>query len=278
MSTYNIQAASWENKPSDMFSQWTQIRMFTCHTSHCETKSHRNWLFCNFNPFPIRISNLLKALNLFLWAWKWFFMKISQNFVKSPLKISLISQISAKSLWHVYVHPCSLLSLCCLHEETLHPWLSKMHPAQSALTLHWAHVHKYVFWHCASYVFSWRKDKWAKKTPCLKLRFIKMLTSLLWIPTSYTFTFIKKSEKTLTLTGVRVAIRLKIVLKPGHIICYHRIFTISRPCPIYVWPVKKQTNLCSKPVWIVISLSAIFICIHVNFIKLTQTISVRLHQ
>ena len=31
------------------------------------------------------------------------FMKISQNFVKSPLKISLISQISAKRLWHVCV-------------------------------------------------------------------------------------------------------------------------------------------------------------------------------
>ena len=31
------------------------------------------------------------------------FMKISQNFVKSPLKISLLSQISAKSLWHVCI-------------------------------------------------------------------------------------------------------------------------------------------------------------------------------
>ena len=30
-------------------------------------------------------------------------MKISQNFVESPLKISLISQISAKSLWHVCI-------------------------------------------------------------------------------------------------------------------------------------------------------------------------------
>ena len=31
------------------------------------------------------------------------FMKISQKFVKSPLKLSLISQISAKSLWHIYI-------------------------------------------------------------------------------------------------------------------------------------------------------------------------------
>ena len=30
------------------------------------------------------------------------FIYISQKFVRSPLKISLISQISTKSLWHVW--------------------------------------------------------------------------------------------------------------------------------------------------------------------------------
>ena len=32
-----------------------------------------------------------------------FFVKISQNFIKSPFKICLISQISVHNLWHVYL-------------------------------------------------------------------------------------------------------------------------------------------------------------------------------
>ena len=45
------------------------------------------------------------------------FIKISHNFIKSPLKICLISQISVHSLWHVCRHqnlvPWSCLPLTC---------------------------------------------------------------------------------------------------------------------------------------------------------------------
>ena len=34
------------------------------------------------------------------------------------------------------VHLCSLISLCCLHEATLHPWLSKMLPVKILTKLH----------------------------------------------------------------------------------------------------------------------------------------------
>ena len=32
------------------------------------------------------------------------FVKVTQNFIKSPLNICLISQISVHSLWHVWHH------------------------------------------------------------------------------------------------------------------------------------------------------------------------------
>ena len=44
---------------------------------------------------------LNKGFWLFWGSSKLFFVKISQNFIKSPLKICLIAQISVHSLWHV---------------------------------------------------------------------------------------------------------------------------------------------------------------------------------
>ena len=40
-------------------------------------------------------------------------------------------------------HPCSLISLCCPHEETLHPWLSKTR--QAAILIRCANIN--LAWH-----------------------------------------------------------------------------------------------------------------------------------
>ena len=39
-----------------------------------------------------------------------------------------------------YLRQCSLISQYCVHEETLHPWLSEMHPVK-LLNLHWAKIY-----------------------------------------------------------------------------------------------------------------------------------------
>ena len=56
----------------------------------------------------------------------------------------------------------SLISLCCPHEETLHPWLSKIRPVKVLIRLRecagWsesslgAHVRRYVFWRYGSFI------------------------------------------------------------------------------------------------------------------------------
>ena len=50
------------------------------------------------------VRNLLKlnkGNKIHLGSLKAIFVKVSQNFIKSHLKVCLISQISANSLWHV---------------------------------------------------------------------------------------------------------------------------------------------------------------------------------
>ena len=103
----------------------------TCHTSHCEIKSHRilaplegnsHKKFKShriFSPFYNRFYEEININHSLLWLsqasymkkkdfrlyWgssKVMFKKISQNFVKSPLKFCLISQILVHSLWHVW--------------------------------------------------------------------------------------------------------------------------------------------------------------------------------
>ena len=88
-----------------------------CHISHCEIKSHRIWPI--WKAIPMKNSNLCGFVS-FLHEKKkkkkkkerktrlyWessiivMFKKISQNFVKSPLKVCLISKILVHSLWHV---------------------------------------------------------------------------------------------------------------------------------------------------------------------------------
>ena len=101
-----------------------------CHISHCEIKSHRIWLI--WKPVPIRfirshrifrpsynilwrnkhkspfvvfITSLLhinKGFWLLRRSFEVTFIKITLNFIKSHLKICLISQISVHSLWHVW--------------------------------------------------------------------------------------------------------------------------------------------------------------------------------
>ena len=106
----------------------------TCHTSCCEIKSHRIWPIWKAIPIKIQISqNFQTILQQILWRnkhkthtvvvfttflhekkkkkkkffrlyWrssKVMFKKISQNFVKSPLKFCLISQILVHSWWNV---------------------------------------------------------------------------------------------------------------------------------------------------------------------------------
>ena len=109
---------------------WYGFILHTCLVSHCEKKSHRIWPI--WKPIPIRFSNLTEFsdnltahfrrnkhkshfvvfitsflhLNTGFWLF-WgssnlIFVKISQNFIKSPLKICLISRISVHTLWHVW--------------------------------------------------------------------------------------------------------------------------------------------------------------------------------
>ena len=92
----------------------------TCHISHCEIKSHRIWPIWkpipirffkshrifrpSYNSFYVFITSFLhlnKGLWQFLESSKVISIKISQNFIKSPLKNCIISQISVYSLWHV---------------------------------------------------------------------------------------------------------------------------------------------------------------------------------
>ena len=53
--------------------------------------------------------------------------------------------------------PQSGQSFCCLHEEILHPWLSKIRPAKAKadLNLRWTHMSEGTFWdvsaHCDSF-------------------------------------------------------------------------------------------------------------------------------
>ena len=98
-------------------------RTHTCHTSHCEIKSHRIWpiwkaipiqIFKShriFRPFYDRFSEVInkshiviifisflhekkkKDDRLYWGSSKVMFKKISQKFVKSPFKFCLISQI-----------------------------------------------------------------------------------------------------------------------------------------------------------------------------------------
>ena len=98
----------------------------TCHFSHCEIKSRRIWPI--WKPVPIThnfqtilehilwrnkhksyiivfITSLLhlnKSFWLFWGSSKVIFVKISQNFIKSPWKICHISQI-VHSLWHIWI-------------------------------------------------------------------------------------------------------------------------------------------------------------------------------
>ena len=113
---------------------YPKMNYHTSHISHCEIKSHRIWPIWKaipikklkphriFRPFhigfyeEININHTLYGFHkLLTWKKKYFrlhvywgsskvmFKKISQNFVKSPLKFSLISQILVHSLWHVWI-------------------------------------------------------------------------------------------------------------------------------------------------------------------------------
>ena len=96
---------------------WDKISQNLAHlegNSHKKIKSHRIFRpFCNRFYEEINIQHTLlwfsqasymkeKDIRLYLGSAKVMFKKISQNFVKSPLKFGLISQIFVKSLWHIW--------------------------------------------------------------------------------------------------------------------------------------------------------------------------------
>ena len=107
---------------SSNFTEMTSRRYHTCHISYCEIKSHRIWpiwkpipISQNFQTilqhmlwrnkhtsyFVVFITNFThydKGFWLFWGSLKVIFVKISQNVIKSHLKICLISQISVHSL------------------------------------------------------------------------------------------------------------------------------------------------------------------------------------
>ena len=106
------------------------LEAHTCHISHCEIKSHRIWPIWkpsprrffkshrifrpSYNIFYKKINtdhtvvfitsflHLNKGFGLFWRCSKVIFVKISQNIIRYPIKICLISQISVHSLWHVW--------------------------------------------------------------------------------------------------------------------------------------------------------------------------------
>ena len=99
---------------------WDKISQNLAHlegNSHKKIKFHRIFRpFCNRFYEEINIQHTLlwfshasymkeKDIRLYWGSAKVMFKKISQNFVKSPLKFGLISQIFVKSLWHI-CEPC----------------------------------------------------------------------------------------------------------------------------------------------------------------------------
>ena len=88
--------------------------------AHLEANSHKNfqisqnfqtilehslWRNKHTTHFVVFITSFIHSNNSFWLFWgsfKVIFLKISQNFIKSPLRICLISQISVHSLWHVW--------------------------------------------------------------------------------------------------------------------------------------------------------------------------------
>ena len=65
---------------------------------------HILWRNKHKSHFVVFITSFLRINKGFWLLWgssKVIFVKISQNFIKSPLKICLISQTSIQSLWHV---------------------------------------------------------------------------------------------------------------------------------------------------------------------------------
>ena len=78
-----------------------------------------------------------------------------------------------RAFWHVCptkthqsAHPRSLIWVCCPHGESLHPWLSKMHPkkilincanAQTDLNIRCAHMSEGTFSDVAAHICTVRK-------------------------------------------------------------------------------------------------------------------------
>ena len=84
------------------------VNSHICYISHCEIKSHRIWPI--WKPVPIRLSSLTEFSDILQHILRQnkhkshfvVFIKISQNFIRSHLKICLTSQILVHSLWHVW--------------------------------------------------------------------------------------------------------------------------------------------------------------------------------
>ena len=112
---------------------WDEISQ---NLAHLEANSHKNFQICT--EFSDHLTtHLMKKINLhhtllfssqasYIWqfwgSFKVIFVKISQNFIKSSLRICLTSQISIHSLWHVWSAK-SILTLR-VHLQCYYLWLT----------------------------------------------------------------------------------------------------------------------------------------------------------
>ena len=110
---------------------WDKISQNLAHleaNSHKMFKSHR--IFrpsystfyeeINLHHFVVLIINFIhynKGFWLFWRSFKVIFIKISQNFISSHLKICLISEISVHSLWHVWPQHDKTNKMTCAASE-----------------------------------------------------------------------------------------------------------------------------------------------------------------
>ena len=93
-----------------------------------------------------------------------YLMEASRQVPQYPTWDNILSDMCIQ--WQISLH--ILISLCCLHDESLHPWLSKMHPVKiwsdcvnvhAHQNPHWAPMPKDMFLGVAARMFLWRNKR-----------------------------------------------------------------------------------------------------------------------
>ena len=119
---------------------FTECSERTCACAEC---LNPRCLYMYQESFWIKQVMFSNIFNVYLWERLWWYQRQRENFTLWYV-LPTTTQISLRSL----------ISLRCPHEDTLHPWLSKMHQrwfrsdcanAQADLNLRWAHMSKCTF-------------------------------------------------------------------------------------------------------------------------------------